>query len=133
MNQGASGDGYVLVARATDLARGQLREFEVAEQRVVVGRLADDGVVAFQALCPHENAPLVEGHLHGNAIDCARHHYLFDVHSGDNLFPMPIYPVWKRAQVPAMRLRRFPVIERNGWIALAPHPCPEPSERASKK
>ncbi|MPZ13201.1 MAG: Rieske 2Fe-2S domain-containing protein [Chloroflexi bacterium] len=126
-------DEYVHVMPAAELAPGQLHELQAGEHRVVVGRLLSGEPVAFQALCPHEAASLVEGHFHGPAIDCPRHHYLFDVHSGDNLFPLPLYPMWKRAQVGDLRLGRFPATEREGWIVIARNPYSEPFDRPPER
>lgn len=113
---------YVNVLRSEELAAGQLREVRVGRRRIVVGRLHDGSVVAFGPLCPHERAPLVEGHFRGGAIDCPRHHYLFDVRTGANLYPLPIYPAWKRAQVGRLQLPIYPAIEREGWVAVRPRP-----------
>lgn len=118
------GDRYLNVLASGDLAPGQMREILAGTHRVVVGRLYDGTVVAFASRCPHEAAPLVEGTIRGGAIDCGRHHYMFDVRTGENTFPLPIYPGWKRAQVGDLRLAIFPVIERDGWIAVEPSRTP---------
>ena len=127
----SSDSAYVKVMASGDLAAGQLREVLIGRRRIVVGRLHDGTPVAFGPLCPHEAASLVEGHLRGGAIDCPLHHYLFDVRTGENLYPLPIYPAWKRAQVGLLRLPVFPVVERDGWIAVAPRPA-RPRARANR-
>lgn len=119
------GGRYLNVLASGDLAPGQVREVLAGTHHVVVGRLYDGTVVAFASRCPHEAAPLVQGTIRGGSIDCARHHYMFDVHTGENTFPLPIYPGWKRAQVGDLRLPIFPVIERDGWIAVEPRPYTE--------
>ena len=110
------------VLASQDLAPGQMREILAGTHRIVVARLRDGALVAFAPCCPHEAAPLVQGTIHGGSIDCARHHYMFDVRTGKNTFPLPIYPAWKRAQVGELRLPIFPIIERDGWIAVEPEP-----------
>ena len=121
MEQSPAG-GYQNVLASGDLAPGQMREILAGTRRLVVGRLYDGTVVAFASRCPHEAAPLVQGTIRGGSIDCARHHYMFDVRTGENTFPLPVYPGWKRAQVPDLRLAIFSVIERDGWIAVEPNP-----------
>ncbi len=71
-----------------------------------------------------QRVPLVQGTIRGGSIDCARHHYTFDVRTGENTFPLPIYPGWNRAQVGDLRVPIFPVIERDGWIAVEPTRTP---------
>ncbi|MDA2926062.1 Rieske (2Fe-2S) protein [Acidobacteria bacterium AH-259-G07] len=118
----STGGGYLNVLASGDLEPGQMREISAGTHRIVVGRLYDGTVVAFAPSCPHEAAPLVQGTIRGGSIDCSRHHYMFDVRTGENTFPLPIYPAWKRAQVSDLRLPIFPVIERDGWIAVEPEP-----------
>jgi nitrite reductase/ring-hydroxylating ferredoxin subunit len=118
----APDERFIDVLASNELAPGQLREVSVKGRRLVLGRLRSGEVVAFGPLCPHEAAPLAEGNIRGEAIDCPLHHYLFDLHTGENLYPLPIYPAWKRAQVGDLRLPIFPVIEREGRIAVDPRP-----------
>jgi nitrite reductase/ring-hydroxylating ferredoxin subunit len=106
------------VLASGDLAPGELREIIIRERRVLVGRLRSGEVFASKAECPHEGAPLSKGTIRGEAIDCPRHHYLFAVRSGENLYPLPIYPAWKRDEVGDLRLRIFPCEERDGWISI---------------
>ncbi len=113
---------FVNVLSSHELSPGELREVVVGSCRLVVGRLPSGEVVAFGAACPHEAAPLAQGTFRGGAIDCPRHHYMFDPRTGQNLFPLPIYPAWKRAQVGDLTLPTFPVTERNGQIAVAVGP-----------
>ena len=119
MKQSPGGE-HLNVLASGDLAPGQLREVSAGTHRIVVGRLYDGTVVAFAPLCPHEAAPLVQGTIRASSIDCPRHHYMFDVRTGENTFPLPIYPAWKRAQIGDLTLPIFPVIERDGWIAVEP-------------
>lgn len=95
------------VLASANLAPGELKEILVGERCVLVGRLRSGEVFASEAACPHEAAPLATGTIRGEAIDCPRHHYLFAVRSGENLYPLPIYPAWKRAEVGDMRLGIF--------------------------
>jgi nitrite reductase/ring-hydroxylating ferredoxin subunit len=116
-------DRYLRALPSAELAPGQLRELAVAGRTLVLGRLRDGTAVAFAPRCPHQAGRLAEGTLRGDQIDCPLHHYLFDARSGANTFPLPIYPAWKRAQVGPLRLRTYPVTERDGWIAVDPRPA----------
>jgi nitrite reductase/ring-hydroxylating ferredoxin subunit len=117
-------DEYVRVLPGDELSLGQMREIQVGSERLVVGRLHDGSVVAFGVECPHQGGRLADGNLRGNDVDCPLHHYLYDVHTGRNTFPLPIYPAWKRAQVGPLNVPIFPVIEEAGWIVVHPRPRP---------
>lgn len=83
---------------------------------MLLGRLRSGKVVAADACCPHEQAPLADGTIRGEAVDCPRHHYLFDLRTGRNVYPYPIYPEWKQKEVGDLSLPVFPCREEGGWI-----------------
>jgi nitrite reductase/ring-hydroxylating ferredoxin subunit len=88
--------------------------------------------VAADGSCPHEQAALAEGTIRGDAVDCPRHHYLFDLRTGRNLYPYPIYPQWKQDQVGDLSLAILPCREECGWIWVTleepTRVCPSPSD-----
>lgn len=106
------------ILRTEQLSRGTLREVDVAGRMVLVAKLHSGEVVAAEAICPHERARLAEGTIRGEAVDCPRHHYLFDLHNGRNLYPFPIYPAWKQKEVGDLSLKIFPCWEQDGWLWL---------------
>lgn len=106
------------VLASAALRAGDLREVRVDDRRVLIGRLHSGEAFAVTPECPHEAAPLVKGTIRGEAVDCPRHHYLFDVRSGENRYPLPIYPAWKRAEVGDLKLGVFRCEERDGWILV---------------
>lgn len=105
--------------RSEDLAPGTLREVRIEGRRVMLARLRSGEVVAAQAACPHEAAPLTEGTMWGDALDCPLHHYLFDLRTGRNLYPYPIYPRWKQEQTGDLQLQLFSCREEGGWIRVS--------------
>lgn len=59
---------------------------------------AEGGVVrAFDAYCPHQDHPLIEGELEGRVLTCSAHLWQFDVTSGEGVNPrdcrLKQYPV----------------------------------------
>ena|SRR5438093_8979742 len=102
-----------------ELAPGTLREIRIEGRRVMVGRLRSGEAVATVAACPHEQAPLAEGRIYNDAVDCPRHHYLFDLRTGRNLYPTPQYPEWKRQEVGDLTLRTHLCREEDGWILIS--------------
>ena len=89
-------------------------------RRVLLARLRSGEVVAASPVCPHEGAPLAEGAIRGEAVDCPLHHYLFDLRTGRNLYPYPVYPRWKQEEVGSLDLRTFACREEDGWILVTP-------------
>lgn len=111
--------------RSEELPPATLREVRVGNRRVLLARLRSGEVMAADPACPHEQAPLSEGTIRGSAVDCPRHHYLFDLRTGRNLYPYPIYPEWKRREVGDLTLRIFPCREEGGWIRVSLEPAPD--------
>jgi cytochrome P450/nitrite reductase/ring-hydroxylating ferredoxin subunit len=78
-----------------DAATGALRRVEVGETAVCLAR-TDEGWVAFDDTCTHEECSLAEGELDGGVVICPCHGSEFDVRTGDvvtppALDPLPIY------------------------------------------
>jgi nitrite reductase/ring-hydroxylating ferredoxin subunit len=75
-------------------------------------------VAAAEPLCPHEQARLADGTIQGDAVDCPKHHYMFDLRSGENLYPWRVYPDWKRKEVGDLSLTVYACREEDGWIVV---------------
>lgn len=74
-------DGFVPVAKASELAPGQMKWVAVDSERVVLANV--DGVFyALRDVCGHRNAPLSKGRLSGHVIECPLHFAQFDVRNG---------------------------------------------------
>jgi len=71
----------VRVGRATDVASGEMRVFDVAGTRVNVAR-TDGHLYAFDDTCTHAGCSLAMGELDGTTLTCACHGSQFDVTSG---------------------------------------------------
>lgn len=87
----------VVVGRLADLAPGQLRRVQVGGTGVVLAR-AGDTVYACGDTCTHQGGPLGEGRLSGTRLACPRHGWMYDVRTGQCLFPprgaaVPVYRV----------------------------------------
>ncbi len=49
---------------------------------IAVFRTADDRVFALDDRCPHKGGPLSEGIVHGTAVTCPLHAWVFDLMTG---------------------------------------------------
>ena len=47
-----------------------------------------DQIYAYADACPHQKSRLSEGSLIGNTLRCARHHWEFDVRTGQGINPL---------------------------------------------
>jgi len=74
-------DGFVPVARASELSPGATRGVVLDRERVLI---ADVGGVFYvlRDACGHRQAPLSKGTLDGHVIECPLHFAQFDVRTG---------------------------------------------------
>ncbi len=102
------------VLPAAELERRTLRKVRVAGSAVLLARLEDGALVAATAVCPHEGADLSQGRVYMGAIDCPRHHYLYDLRTGVNRYPRDVFPADLTDTLAPLPL--YPVREKSGWI-----------------
>ena len=105
------------VLPTAELKRRLLRKVRVAGSFVLLARLEDGTLTAASVVCPHEAADLSKGRVYMGAIDCSRHHYLYDLRTGRNRYPHDVYPADLATSLAALPL--YPVREKDGWIWVA--------------
>jgi nitrite reductase/ring-hydroxylating ferredoxin subunit len=76
-----AGAGFMTVARAEDLAEGNMQAFEVMDTRIAVANV-DGTFYAFADTCTHEGCSLAEGELEETTVTCRCHGSKFDVTNG---------------------------------------------------
>jgi nitrite reductase/ring-hydroxylating ferredoxin subunit len=132
--------GFRAVVRSEDCVAGPANEpafhhVTVAAGDVLVTRMPDGRVVAFSAECPHQATPLEGATFWDGSLRCARHLYLYDVDTGENVLPA-------RESSPDALRRLKPgylpvhrVEEEDGWIwvAEAPEPAPAAFDPAAER
>jgi nitrite reductase/ring-hydroxylating ferredoxin subunit len=74
-------EGFVAVARLSDLAPGEMKFVAVDGERRVLANV-DGSFYLLKDVCGHRNAPLSRGRLDGYAIECPLHFARFDVRTG---------------------------------------------------
>ncbi|HEY7701794.1 MAG TPA: non-heme iron oxygenase ferredoxin subunit [Candidatus Limnocylindrales bacterium] len=89
-------DMLVRIGKATDVADGEMRVFEVAGTKVNVSN-AGGHLYAFDDTCTHMGCSLANGELDGTTVTCACHGSQFDVTSGAVLRGPAQRPVRSRA------------------------------------
>ena len=108
---------WVKVLPSAELRRGALRKVRVAGRAVLLARLEDGALAATSVVCPHEAADLSQGKVYMGAIDCPRHHYLYDLRTGRNRYPHSVFPANLAADLAPLPV--YPVRELNGWVWVA--------------
>jgi nitrite reductase/ring-hydroxylating ferredoxin subunit len=90
-------DGFVPVAKASELQPGQMKWVAVNGERRVLANV-ESAFYAISDVCGHRNAPLSRGKLQGYLIECPLHFAQFDVRTGELVngpvsTPVPVYEV----------------------------------------
>lgn len=85
------------VAKADELEPGELMYAEAGGKAICLANV-DGEILALDNSCTHERAPLSEGTLHGEVLECPRHGGAFNAFSGEPerypaVFPVKTYSV----------------------------------------
>jgi nitrite reductase/ring-hydroxylating ferredoxin subunit len=85
------------VASLDEVPAGRPKLVELDGTRIVLARIGDT-VYACSDVCSHRGGPLSEGKLNGNRLVCPWHGWMYDVRTGQCLFPgrgaaVSTYPV----------------------------------------
>ena len=75
---------FQTVARASEMAPGEMKLVDVAGEEVVIANV-DGEYFAFSNTCTHAGGPLVEGELAGDIVTCPWHSTPFNVRTGEAL------------------------------------------------
>ncbi len=65
-----------------DIPRRGARVVKTRHGCVALFRTAADQVFAIDDRCPHKGGPLSEGIVHGNAVTCPLHNWVFSLETG---------------------------------------------------
>ena len=71
----------VTVAKVSEIPAGQFKPVTAAGKHLLVCH-TPDGFYVVDDTCTHDDGPLADGWLEGNAIECPRHGARFDVATG---------------------------------------------------
>ena len=90
-------DQWIAAAKASEVPVGQFKQMVVGGKGLLICH-TESGFYAVDNTCTHDDGPLEDGWLEGNAIECPRHGARFDVTSGKVLclpaaVPIHSYPV----------------------------------------
>ena len=124
--------GFVRVLWSADLVAGegldsQLRDVQVGDETVLVGRLNDGRVVAFGKSCPHEMTDLRQATFVDGKVRCPKHNYIYDPHSGENVIPTQASRRENLWKLHPGYLPTHVVEEHDGWVWVKATPNEAPA------
>jgi toluene monooxygenase system ferredoxin subunit len=102
-------EDHIELCAADDLWIGEMECFDAGAQEVLVVNI-DGELHAYDALCPHQSIPLIEGRLDGKVLTCRAHEWSFDACTGHGINPK------------GECLRRFPlrIVDGKVFVAIEP-------------
>jgi nitrite reductase/ring-hydroxylating ferredoxin subunit len=72
---------FYLLCHTNEVSEGELREFVLKEVEILVVKYAGQ-LFCLQARCTHAGAPLVEGELNDDVLQCPWHGSRFNIKNG---------------------------------------------------
>lgn len=72
---------FITLAKTSDIPVGQFKSVQTQGKHLLVCH-TEAGFYVIDDACTHDDGPLADGWLEGNAIECPRHGARFDVTSG---------------------------------------------------
>lgn len=75
-------DEWIEIGRVDTIPRRGARCVNTPNGKIAVFRTQDDQIFAIDNRCPHRGGPLSEGIVHGAAVTCPMHNWVFDLSTG---------------------------------------------------
>ncbi len=89
-------NGFVNVAKTSDLSDGEVMLVEVGDERIALSRI-DGSFYAIGEVCPHAEGPLSEGIVDDEEVECPWHGSRFKLKTGEVTSPPAGEPVARYA------------------------------------
>lgn len=106
--------GWYIAASSRELPQTTAKSIEICGQKIVIFRGEDGQVRALDAYCPHLGTDLGIGHVDGNWIRCAFHHWAFDATGICQNIPC-------QTEIPAKaKIQAYATAEKYGFIWIYP-------------
>ena len=83
---------FTRIASVNEIPLGSMRGFEVDHHRLVVAH-TETGFFAVVDECTHDSAPISDGRIDGNEVECTRHGARFDLRNGAVTAPPAVVPI----------------------------------------
>lgn len=97
---------FVSIGHIDDIPVRGARCLHTPHGRIAVFRTADDDVYAIDDMCPHKAGPLSDGIVHGKAVTCPIHSWVFSLETGEAL------------GADEGQVRTWPIINHEGQLSI---------------
>ena len=104
---------WYIAAHASEVGRTMF-DRKILGESILFYRKQDGTAVATQNRCPHRSFPLSKGCLHGDEVTCGYHGLTYDAQGA--CVDVPSQAGGERKIPPALRLRRYPLVERGPFL-----------------
>lgn len=113
-------DIWYFAGLSSDVKTGQLIRREIAGQPITLGRKRDGTVFALRDICPHRAAPLSEGRIKNDTVECPYHGWRFGVDDGA-CKDIPAMCADQNFETEKIKVRHFPSKEQGQliWVYIA--------------
>lgn len=74
---------FIAIGHIDDIPVRGARCVKTAYGKIAVFRTASDEVFATDDRCPHKGGPLSDGIVHGRAVTCPLHNFVFSLEDGE--------------------------------------------------
>ncbi len=81
-----AGTAFVKVAEVGELSPGEMKMVEVGENQILLANVAGN-IWACDNICTHAGAPLSDGELDEDQVECPLHGSVFNVVTGEVIGP----------------------------------------------
>jgi len=112
-------DIWYFAGLSGDVKSGQLIRIEIAGEPITLGRKKDGSIFALRDICPHRAAPLSQGRIVNDTVECPYHGWRFG--SDGTCAAIPALHFEDDMDVSKISVRHYPVREQGelAWIYLA--------------
>ena len=76
---------WVEIGKLSDIPLRGARCVKTPQGKIGVFRTHDDRIFAIEDHCPHKGGPLTQGIVHGAAVSCPLHNWVFSLETGKAL------------------------------------------------
>lgn len=113
-------DIWYFAGLSRDIRAGDLSRVVIAGEPITLGRKRDGTVFALRDICPHRAAPLSEGRIIDDAVECPYHGWQFGISDGA-CNHIPALTEAQAMDTTRIKLRHFPVRESGSliWVYIA--------------
>jgi nitrite reductase (NADH) small subunit len=98
---------FIKVGRVEDFEGRRFKRFTLLARKLAVFKEADGSFYAIEIACKHQNWDLTTGRIEGNIATCPRHHWKYNIKTGECLTH------------DSLELKRFPVKVEDGEVYVS--------------